>query len=302
MDGMKLFWGLLLIIFGFVVIGTNVGIVDNSIWFNILSLWPVILIAFGLKLLLPDEKTLALSLFGLLILAVVFVFFTYPNGRFQIKKWNFMSTRLDDTEVFSEDLSDSYDLEIIKKAKVNLSTGAANVKILAIPEGNKENVLYQIKTESMGKISVDKAISGDEVTLDINEKNIGLRLGRGTILNREITLYLPTTLVETLKVDCGASKIDLDYRQLQIAGATLNIGASSGDIYLGDKTKEQTYELSAGASNLNFYVPEQVGVDLNLDGGLNNLSLDSKLRYSTQPTKVTITGSAGVSNIKFLAQ
>ncbi len=52
----NVFWGLSLIIIGGLLIGRNIGIIDFD-WFNILRLWPLLFILWGLSVL-PIRETI----------------------------------------------------------------------------------------------------------------------------------------------------------------------------------------------------------------------------------------------------
>lgn len=94
----------------------------------------------------------------------------------------------------------------------------------------------------------------------------------------------------------------------------LNVGASSGDFYLSERESRQNITLNAGASNLTFHIPAGLGVKATLDGGLNTVNSDSSLGLSKagdsylttgfdeSAKQVVITGSTGVSNIKFVRE
>jgi hypothetical protein len=132
------------------------------------------------------------------------------------------------------------------------------------------------------------------------------------MMNREITLYLPPSLITDLNLSSGASKLSLDFSALQMQKATLSVGASSGIITLGEKTPRQSLSLSAGASSLVFRVPANLGVKATLEGGLNSVNTESTTiaksgdsyvskDFDAAISQMVISGSTGASSIKFEA-
>jgi len=311
MDSMKLFWGLVLLSFGAVLLGVNQGWLASSIWVSIFALWPIILIAIGLKLLVKNEKLLSGFTIGLVLLATVFVVLTYDGGSNDrlFGDWNTWGSSLNN-KVYSETLSGDFDAKAVKKVNVTVSTGAITLLVKELPDNTKADTLYEIKTADMGKIDVTKNVKGDTLTLDIKETQTGMHFVR-PVTNRRLELYLSKSVILDLNVDSGASKVALDYSKLKVQGSDINIGASSGDIFLGDMVARQTLLLNAGASSLTFHVPVTLGVDATFDGGVSTITSEPALditksennykstNFDTKVSQIVITGNTGVSSIKF---
>jgi len=296
MNSMRMFGGLTLLALGGVFVAINQGALDSSIWLNIFSLWPVLLVVLGLKLLIRNDKLLAILTLFVFLFSILFVAITYDEDTIVYKGRQEVSTG-------------SYNVESVKKLDLSLNTGAVRLKLGVLPEGTASGVLYQIHSSNMGKISVVQTISGDTVSLNLEEKSLNLPMGPQMMASRDLELLLPADLILKLNLDIGASKLDLDFSSLKTEKVTLSIGASSGDIYLGRETTRQSFELQSGASNLVFYVPKEVGVTLAVAGGLNNIQSDSDLsiekngdtystsNFETYETQVSITASTGATNI-----
>jgi len=310
-DSMKLFWGLVVLSFGLVLIGTNQGWISSSIWASIFMLWPILLIVIGLSLIIKNQKVLSVVVLLIMLASTCVVAMTYNRNNSDFVWGNtFMGSRVTGN-VVSENLDDKYDKTNMRNLDVKLFTGAAKVKIAALPVGADSDSLYKISTSNMGKLGIKKTIVGDKITLSIEEESVGIRMGTRMMVNREVELLLSPNLLVNLKADSGASKLVLDFTSLNIENTDLNIGASTADITLGTLAARQNMKLSAGASNITFHVPENLGIKAALDSGLSNINSDSALSlaksgntyassgFDSKPTQVTIGGSAGVSNIKF---
>lgn len=312
MNPLRFFWGLIIVLLGLMLIATNAGWISTGVWWSVLMLWPVILIMLGLKLLLHNNDKLFMWMaLVIVLLSAAYVVATNQN------KWRvgFMErSRLNlGTSVVSETLTDKYETAITKKLKLSVSTGAATVNIHALPEGTVTDVLYIVKSQDMGKLAINRSLSGDTVVLNVQEERVGFHMNNGMMgLSRQIDISLPSSLLFDLDLSSGASKLDADFSNLKPENVSFSVGASSGEIVFSDKVVKQTFVLDAGASSLTFRVPATLGLEVTLDGGLNNVSTDSSLglvksgETYTSPgfdraiNQLTLTGGVGVSSIKFL--
>lgn len=310
MNSMKLFWGMILLLTGATFIAVNMGYVESSVWLDIFALWPLILVVLGLRLLIKNEKLLAVIYMLIVLFAVSFIVASAGTK-------NITSSRSDDLfggmmnrVTYSENLTDTFDISSSKNQNIRINTGAAKVHILALSGDKPSDTLYVVKTRDMGKLSIQKTVSGDSINLVIEESSAGLRLGHGMI-NREIEVYLSPALLSDIGLDSGASKLNIDFSQLQIVKADLNIGASSGDIYLGSKTAKQGLTVDSGASKIVFHMPPAIGVRATFDNGVSSINTEFApemtktgniyvtKNFENAPTQISITGSVGASSVKF---
>lgn len=315
MNGIRIFLGLSIISLGIIFIGLNASWWDASILLSVLALWPVFFIVLGLKFLIKNEKIFSIAVLILVALCALFIFTCYRSGNsFIAKDGKFMGFTVNN-KTEQKEYSADFDEATTKKLSLTLNTGAAKVTLKEFPAaGNSEGKLYLVEAKNMGDITTTSKISNGEAAVSINESNVGSGFNVGSITDREIVIYLPESLPLDLDLQCGASKVSLDFSKLTTEKMDLNIGASSGDIYLGSKAANQTLQLDAGASSLVFHVPADLGISASFEGGLNNINSDAHLNiekkdnlyqssgFDTAASKLTITSSSGVSNFRFAAE
>jgi len=312
MNPLRFFWGLVVVLLGLVLIATNAGWISTGVWWSILMLWPVLLIILGLKLLLHNNVKLFMVLTLLVVLLSAGYVLAINQNKWQLSFSDRSHVNLG-SDVFSENLTDTFDVSQGKKLILNVSTGAAEIALHALPEGTNADVLYETKTQSMGKFTVVRTQSADVISLNLTEQSNGFQLGSGLAgLNRRIDISLPASLMLDLNLSSGASSLTADLSGLTVVNTKFSIGASSGNVILSDKVAKQTLNLSAGASSLTFKVPAGLGVKATFEGGLNSVDSASVLGFTksgdtyttagfdTSAKQLVISGSAGVSSIKFL--
>jgi len=115
--------GLIIILVGLIFLANNFGILPWSIWYHLIQLWPIILIAIGLDLILKGTSLPSLRVLPplLIIGAICLTVYLYQNkeGRF----YQFFTRKTQSIEL-SQPL-----LPNIKKATINLKFGAGKLKI-----------------------------------------------------------------------------------------------------------------------------------------------------------------------------
>jgi hypothetical protein len=312
MNPLNFFGGLIVVLLGLTLIATNAGWISTGVWWSIIMLWPVILVIIGLKLLFHGNDILFMWLALIVVLLSVAYVVAVNQG-----KWGLTFTERDQvnvgTNVYSESFTDKFDTSTVKKLSLTVGTGAAEVNLHALPTSTSKDVLYQVKTQDLGKLSINRTISKETVNLKVTESDLGLQVVPNTLgLKRQIDISLPSSLLLDLELSSGASKVMADFSTLMPENVKLSIGASSGEIVLSDRVARQTLIVNAGASDLTFKLPAGLGVKATFDGGLNNVNIDSVLGltksddtyvtrdFSKAAKQLVFTGNVGVSSIKFL--
>src|SRR5512143_1397450 len=148
--GVRLFWPIILIGVGSILLLTNLGVIKGNPWNIILQLWPVLLIALGLEILFGGAtggRAVVSALLGLaLVGGILWILIAHPP----IPGLNFNSN-LQTTNI-------SHPLEGVESAQANLSFGAGTNKIYVL-SGSNNLIEGQLQTYSTPNFSV--STSGD---------------------------------------------------------------------------------------------------------------------------------------------
>ena len=153
--GVRLFWPIILIGVGSILLLSNLGVIHGNPWTIIFQLWPVLLIALGLEILFGGStgwRAVVSALLGLaLVGGILWILMAQPA----IPGLNFGSSNLQTTNI-------SQPLNGVESARADLSFGAGTNKIYALSDSS--NLIEgQLQTYSSPNFSV--STSNDRATI-----------------------------------------------------------------------------------------------------------------------------------------
>ncbi len=284
--GFPLF-GILLVAAGVILLLQTMGVLPWELWGDIWRLWPVILIAIGINVLLGRRAGWLTILLIVVLIAVAFPLM-----------WFSPVERVVGPSTASEPLDG------LKSADVNIDFGAGHLKVRSLPAGSANLMEGKFEGGAMPP-KVSMARSTDSAELGISTQS-GSWTGRVSGADWEISLSQAPVL--TLNVDAGAANITLDIRDLYVTDLALNVGASNVDIDLPASAGDVTVDIKAGAADITIVVPEGVAAKIKKNGGLSSFDIDTSRfplsgsyyvspDFDTAQNKVTIDLNVGVSSV-----
>ncbi len=274
----KALWGLVLILAGGVFILANLDIIQLY-WSDMLRLWPVLFIFWGISLLPVKSGWKALLTFIVMLAAVGYVIQDDRGNRL----WYYIED--DREELYYED-EDDYDRVMefqreqipfdssITTAQLTFD-GAAGV--FEIERVSDEYLIDFQKKGNMGKYSIEssRSDSGYSIDIELNNATIG---GKKNFNKADIMLH--PYPVWNIMLDLGAADTRLDLREFKLSNLEINGGASNVEIKIGGKHPETTVEVDAGASNIMLYVPKESGAEVKFSSFLAGKDLEGFTRVS----------------------
>lgn len=296
--------GLFFIILGIVFFLNTYGILPWGFWVNVVDLWPLLLILGGITLLF--NKRIPFSTV-LLVFLVVLAGYSLLPGSNPMKNPGFH----DKSSSGSMDLMVPLE-EGVKKAKVSLNLGGANINLnTAGPISDSNNLLmghynWAANLNSSFKDSAPKLSqkrNGDVLNVEFNAEK---RIGHGED-NLDFTLN-PRIDYEEMEINAGAFNGTLDLSQLRVNSLDINSGASQLELRFGDTGMKTQAEVNGGASKVTVVVPEQVGLKIDVSGFTNSpnfaengLVLENKewvsSNYDSAKTKIDLSISVAAGRI-----
>lgn len=294
----RIFLGVLLMLLGFGLALEHTGYLQVD-WHFILKLWPLLLVFVGISFLLPKHKLrwILSGITGLII--IVWLVAAFEIG------WETFSEIFKDhhnkvTQMLSENLSTQ-----VHTASFTLNSGAGR---FYIKSGDSTKLVNAVARTAIGQYMLRKEFSVDheDVTLELQNNNHGFSWNsKDNILE----ISLNPKVIWNLKLDVGASSVGLDMSNIFLKEATIDAGASSIKIKLGQKSDTTDLHIQAGASSIEIQYPHSSGVQVIDHSELFSKSpgnfekIGEKLYqshgFSSMRSKIFILLDAGVSSIRF---
>jgi hypothetical protein len=293
----SVFFGLLLVVLGFLYMARSLGWVHPESGVSIFDLWPLLIVGFGLSFLSGQGwvSTLFGSVITLFVIGLVVSMFLDLNSDMS-RDWLRPEERRLDVSL----------LEGVERAEIVLKVAASRVIVGnlyqeegGLLEGSLISNFFNIEPSSRVEAGTQYVnLSGDG-----NWRQIGLGLWRDDIslrLNRNIPL--------TLFLEAGAADLDLDLVDLLVEKLVIDSGASNVMLALGSRLRETRVEISSGASSVNISLPEGVGARVDSGSSLAFVSVpDSYVNiergvhesanFEEAESKVFISARLGVASL-----
>ncbi len=252
----SLFWPIVLIGVGLVWFLANLNVIPNFNPLALLNLWPLLLIALGLDLLIGRRSPLVGLLIGVVTIgAAIAILLAFPSVT---KGPQYTTDRY--TELVGAATS----------ASINIDGSSQPVKIHSLTDSTN---LFEGVIDHTGEM--DYRVSGT------TQKNISLSQ-RGSSFNFffgfsgfnarwDIGLNSKVPLVLNYNGGSGSNQIDLS--GLQLTGAKFDAGSGSSDITLPAADGAYSVSYSGGSGSLNMNILANADVTVTLDGGSGSLNI-----------------------------
>lgn len=284
----KLFWGLLLVLVGGLMLASNFGIVDVK-WGNIWRLWPLIIISAGLSIM-SFRSILWRILMVILVLASLGAI-----------TWVAVGDSSSLSPINSQEISVDKTSSDVKQAEIGIKAGASVLKINTADQTEIAKVRLDSNIATLSKTSVQ---SGDIQQTSIYMDNANDWWAGNIRNNWDIKLI--RTMPLTLNIDAGASESQIDTSQAMLKEMNIKAGASSLNMKLGSVVNSTNLNVDSGASSIVIKVPSDTGVRLKIEGGLTSKHIDNLTEivkdtfespnYSQSKKQINITAKIGVSS------
>lgn len=267
MKASHIFWGTLLVTLG--LLGLLVNFFDFAFqWSTAWKFWPLVLVLIGLSIIVKNKIgkliisglaaiVLALSIFATISSGLSFfkggLNFTFDDGPIETETSRY-------TEQFSEN---------IKNATFNFSAGAGNFRLLSTTDE-----LVDISTESFG---VDYTLTRNDyddksdITFKMESKKF--RFGKKGSFNK-VEMALNPLPVWNVNFDVGAASMKVDLSNHKVKNVNINMGAAALNLKLGEPVDEIRLDVSAGASDIDIFIPENAACEIISDVALSSTNYE----------------------------
>lgn len=305
----RVFWGLLLIIFGGLFLLQNLGYLSFQFG-NLWRLWPLFLIYWGFSALLKQKDGATnpvLYVVQIVILAILVYFIVKPKEKernpHEGLEWYF-----DNEEEGAEESESSngamrqHDFEVplegVEKASLNIDFGAGTLTMGGVTAA----LVAADAATNFGTYAFEQQINGKSAEIFLSHQSKKMKLKKGEFENK-VNVTLNKTVLWKLDIETGASDCQLDLSNHKIESLELKGGASNMDVKLGQPVGKSKIDIETGASQLVVLVPANAAVRLTTETGLTGTTIEglSKQKDGTYTTSVYNDSAKDLYKIKISA-
>ncbi len=301
------FWALILIAIGTLFMLNNFGVLEfgfRHLW----SLWPLILILWGISILPIRDGIKIVALCAVLGLTVVYYdriaehssWFRFGNIHINHRDWDGDEEESDTYNYQPQNLSVPFD-SVNMKGILRLEAAAGNFSL----QGVTSDYLTFNKTGDIGNYSLTTTDEGGRKKINLSLEESGVR---HNIKENKVDIRLSEKPAWNLDFDIGAAEILMDLRDYRIDTSSIDAGASSIHIQLGNKQPLTVMTFNAGASSITIDIPKESGCQIRSESFLISKEFDGFSRkgdgiyqtdnFTTSPNKIYLTVKTAISKIE----
>ncbi|GAA4328684.1 hypothetical protein GCM10023149_32850 [Mucilaginibacter gynuensis] len=327
----KIIPGLVLVLIGGAFLLHNLGYIDFH-WGNLFRLWPVFLVIAGVNLVLSNTR--APWAIGVKVLVVLLGFgliiFANPGRGYHFWgpfKYHYDYSDSNHDNDNDDDDDDDNDTVTAGKGIVKVEGKSAfNEPFVADTRYARLNVngggtvyklsdttaqLFHADTkEVMGRYEFSSTKEDSVAVLDFRMRSKKGHINWSSDNSNVATFRLNPNPVWDINVKTGATELDFDLTKFKVRSVTLNGGAASLTVKLGQPLELTSVEVSTGVSEVNISVPQNAACSITSSSGLSSTHFDGfkKIKdnyyetpgYAAAKNKIHIKMSGGISefNVK----
>lgn len=303
------FWAFILIAIGILFMLNNFGVLEfgfRTLW----SLWPLILILWGISILPIRDGIKIAALAVVLALTVIFFNKISENSSwFQFHNFRGWSDRdwEDDEENTTynyqpQNLSVPFD-SLTGKGELSLDAAAGNFNL----QGITSDFLSFSKSGDIGNYSLTTTSEGNKKMINLSLEKSGIR---HSVNENKVEIRLNEKPSWNLNFDIGAAEILMDLRDYKIDTTSIDAGASSIDIKIGDKNPLTVMTFNAGASSIKVEIPKESGCQIKSESFMISKEFDGFTKkgdgiyqtdnFNTGKNKIMLTIKTAISKIEIV--
>ena len=258
----KLVGPTILIGIGVILLLNNLGYLTWSFW-DVLNLWPILLVAAGLELLVGRRSLLGSLISALIVLGLI------AGGVWFVSTSEVTRTTAQAIEVI-EPRGD------ITAARVTLSPAVAQINVKALSDSG--NFVEGTALHRASERVTHSFTPGDPAQLSLKTRgSIGITSGPGRRYTWNFNFHPDVAL--DLTIDAGMGDVNLDLRTLSLESVKVNAGMGAITIKLPETGKFDV-EVDSGMGTVAIEVPAGMAVRLQTDAAIVGRNIPASYTHS----------------------
>lgn len=289
-----LVWPVILIGAGVVFLLNNMGVLSWSVWETLWRLWPVLLIAIGLDILIGRHSRLGSLLVALLLVGVLAAAIGW--GLPAIGSAG-LGAQVERTETIAEDLKGA------SRAEVEIRFGTGTLYLAALPEGSQQLLA--------GTVDLSK---GEGLHLSHTNERLELRSQGSWSTGPTVTtgerkkwdLELNRDIPIDLQINTGVGRSNIDLTQINLCSLDINGGVGQATVKLAQRGRYNV-KIDGGVGEIILSLPPGLAARISVDGGLGGVSVDGNFSrrndqyispdFDTAENRVEVSVDGGIGRI-----
>ena len=267
------FWPALLILAGIVALLVNTGRISVDRVYDLVNLWPLILVVIGLELII--RRTVHGAAGDVAAALVVLIAIVGAAAYVTVGPSPSATRTLDASSPVGD----------VTEATLEIDAGASELMVSAGTDVRAD--LYQAHIEYSGtKPSVDVDTARRSVKISQANNNFSLFQSRRFTAN----VQLNSGVAWAIKLNSGATTTTINLPELHVTSISINSGAGRDDLTLGPASGVVPVEINGGALTVNVHRPPGTYASISVSGGALSLAADGqsfhavgKISYQTTP-------------------
>jgi hypothetical protein len=251
-----------LILLGLVLLFNNLGWTTVSIW-DLLQLWPILLIAGGLEILIGRRSAIG----SVLVLLVTLVLI--GGGLWLLVQWE--PTVSSNGEAISESLGDA------ARAEVNIGFGVGTLRIASIPEG-RELIDGTVELHRGERLEREFNVSGDTARLRLHSSGSFVPVF-GWQGDKRWSLGLNRDVPMDLEVSVGVGDASIDLERMNLTALKVSSGVGRTVVKM-PRSGSLGATVDAGVGEVIVHIPESIPARIRVETGLGSASVPSTYRQN----------------------
>jgi hypothetical protein len=255
----SVFWPLVFIGAGVMLLLSNLGYLPWESWGVLWRLWPLLIIALGIDLLIGHRSVIGAIISAVLIIALIGMIVLVALFAQNIPG---LSDWIEPLEFRTEHVE--YSLQGVERAEVYVDWTSIPGYLSALEDSPN---LIEGDVEYVGELTFDVSVRGGRADVKLDSRGSWFGVWSfGDQSDERWDVGLSPNVPLDLTFDASSGPCDLDLAGLQVSALVLDVGSGPVDLVLpSDSTFEA--QIDGGSGPLTIVLPRSVGARVELDSG-----------------------------------
>lgn len=266
----SLFWPLVFIGAGVILLLSNLGYVPWQSWNILWRLWPLLLVALGVDLLIGRRSLLGAIVSGLVLLLLIGLVVALVVFAQNIPQLAELARA---PELHTEHIE--YPRDDVESARIALDFSAAPCFVSALQDSPN---LIEADVILRDELVFETGMRGSQADVRLDSRFAGTRFWPFDPEGDERwDVRLSPRVPLELLLDTGSGRCEFDLTGLQIDALDLNSGSGAIELILPSASTFRA-RVDSGSGSVSIVVPQGVGARVELDSGSGSFRPDERFR------------------------